>query len=112
MATTIERPIYFEGQILGANDLQRSLDYSRDENARHERYLHSWGIADGLDVTKQGDDFVLQPGFAIDSSGAPIVVSDPVILDKQQLRDDALLSGSDNGFFPVFVVRAESESSS
>lgn len=109
MATTIERPVYFEGQILGANDLQQSLDYSRDENARHERYLHSWGIAEGLDVKQRADDFVLEPGFAIDSSGAPIVVPESVVLDRQQLIDEALLSGSDEGRFPVFVARAESD---
>lgn len=109
MPKTIERPIYFEGQILGANDLQQSLEYARDENARHERYLHSWGIADGLGVLKQGDDFALQPGYAIDSSGAPIIVPRPIVLDRQQLRDEALLSGDEKGHFPLFIVRAEEE---
>lgn len=105
----IERPIYFEGQVLGSRDLQRSLDYTRDENARHERYLHTWGIAEGLSVEPRGDIFMLQPGFAIDSSGAPIVVPEAVVLDRDQLRVEALLSGDDKGFFPVFVARAEKD---
>lgn len=112
MPSTIQRPAFFEGQILGANDLQQSLDYARDENARHERYLHSWGIAEGLSVDKRGDVVVLLPGFAIDSSGAPIIVPEPVVLDPQQLRAEALLSKDDKeGFFPVFVARAESDQS-
>ncbi|TWT91750.1 hypothetical protein [Stieleria varia] len=110
MTIAIERPVYVDGQVLGASDLQQSLDYVRDENARHERYLHSWGIAEGLDVLSQGDDYVLQPGFAIDSSGAPIVVSEAVVLERQQIKEEALLSGGDNGFFPMFIVRAEAES--
>ena len=109
MSSTIERPVFHEGQILGANDLQQGLQYNRDENARHERYLHTWGLAHGLDVIKRGDDFFLQPGFATDSSGAPIVVSSEVALNPDQVRNDALLSGTDSGFFPMFLARAEEE---
>ena len=111
MPGTIERPIYYEGQILAANDLAQGLDYARDQDARHERYLHTWGIAEGLSVVQRGDDFILQPGFAVDSSGATIVVPTATVLDPQRLKDDALLSSDDAGHFPVFVSRTEGQSS-
>jgi hypothetical protein len=110
---TIQRPVFHEGQILAAADLQRSLAYSRDQDARHERYLHTWGIADGLEVTKQepGGDFVLQPGFAVDSSGAPIVVADPIVLDVEQLLEEALVNRNKDHErqFPLFIARIETE---
>ena len=54
-AMTPERPAFFEGQILAAADLTSAVDYGRAEVARHERYLHDWGIAEGLELT-QGQD--------------------------------------------------------
>ena len=48
---TPERPAFFEGQILAAADLTSAVDYGRAQVARHERYLHSWGIAEGLELT-------------------------------------------------------------
>ena len=108
-AMKLQRPQFHEGQILASDDLSRLLEYPRDQDARHERYLHSWGIADGLGVVNQGDDFVLQPGFAIDSSGAPIIVAKSVVLDPQQLKEEALLSADDKGHFPVFIARTEEE---
>ena len=45
---TIERPVYYEGQYLGAADLQVGLDYLRGQEARHLRTAHTWGILEGL----------------------------------------------------------------
>ena len=48
---TPERPAFFEGQILAAADLTSAVDYGRAQAARHDRYLHAWGIAEGLELT-------------------------------------------------------------
>jgi hypothetical protein len=86
---TPERPVYFEGQILAAADLTSAVDYGRAQVARHERYLHSWGIAEGLGLTTTsktntgGNKYVevtLDKGVAIDGTGREIVVPQPVLL--------------------------------
>src|SRR4051812_1195167 len=83
MADLIERPIFYEGQILAPDDLGGSLEDARDQLARHERYLHLWGIATGLELvtepktTAEGDSYkavTVNPGAAIDPSGREIVV--------------------------------------
>ena len=82
-----ERPVFFEGQILAAADLTSAVDYGRAEVARHERYLHDWGIAEGLEMTTKPDatgkyvDVTLGAGVAIDGTGREIVVPQPVPLN-------------------------------
>jgi hypothetical protein len=84
---TPERPVFFEGQILAAADLTGSVDYGRGEVARHERYLHDWGIAEGLQMTAKADstgkfvDVTFGSGVAIDGTGREIIVSQAVMLD-------------------------------
>jgi hypothetical protein len=76
------RPQFFEGQYLGAEDLTAALEYSRLTSARHALGAHTWGIALGLAI-KEIDgpggevlDFI-QPGFAWDGFGRPIVLLNP-----------------------------------
>jgi hypothetical protein len=92
---TTERPAFFEGQILAAADLTSAVGYGRGQVARHERYLHSWGIADGLRLTtsppktdaKTGKNYVevtLAKGVAIDGTGREIVVPEPFTLSSTE----------------------------
>src|SRR3954465_14371055 len=81
-ANQLLRPQFFEGQFLGAEDLPPALEYSRLANARHALGAHTWGIAVGLGI-KEIDgpggevlDFI-QPGFAWDGFGRPIVLLNP-----------------------------------
>ena len=100
----IQRPLFSEGQILGADDLQQSLDYSRDQDARHARVVHTWGIANGLTVRLESpDELVLEPGLAIDSSGAVIVVSSPVTINRGDFTD-SLGGGQPKDKYPLFLV--------
>ena len=66
----IQRPTFYEGQILGSQDLSRSVEYCREQDSRHERYLHTWGLAYGLELQQEGSDWYLSPGFAINSAVA------------------------------------------
>lgn len=75
------RPDYYEGQFVGAVDLDQAVDYARFQLARHGLGAHVWGIGIGLqlkEVPKLGDtdavDVYVQPGFAVDGFGRQIVV--------------------------------------
>ena len=87
---TPERPAFFEGQILAAADLTSAVDYGRGQAARHERYLHDWGIAEGLELTTAPDssgqyvDVTLNPGLAIDGTGREIIVPTSVLLSTAE----------------------------
>ncbi len=40
MSDTVVRPTFYEGEILPAADLIATVDSSRAQLARHERYVH------------------------------------------------------------------------
>ena len=108
---TPERPAFFEGQILAAADLTSAVDYGRAQVARHERYLHSWGIAEGLALTTTpktditGNNYVevtLDQGVAIDGTGREIVVPEPVPLSTTDFSI-ANPSGLANTDYPILL---------
>jgi hypothetical protein len=79
-----QRPRFFEGQYLGSQDLTDALEYARLQAARHCLGGHTWGIAEGLDlreVPSIGEatkvSMVIDPGYAWDGYGRPIVVLEP-----------------------------------
>lgn len=74
---TFERPLFGAGQILTAADLTSLQDYVRAKNRLHNRYLHGWGVACGLEVVCNDCEgsVTIQPGYAIDPCGADIVVA-------------------------------------
>jgi hypothetical protein len=116
MSTTIARPAFAEGQILAASDLQASQDHATDQLARHERGLHSWGIASGLALTTQSRatadatpiqyvDVTLTAGMAVDGTGREIIVD----VDTRLAEADFAASGVSVGapalaWFPVFLI--------
>jgi hypothetical protein len=77
VSNRVERPVFFENQILGAVDLTATVDHSRGQQSRHERYLHLWGIAQGLELISEDKDengkkfkkITLAAGIAIDGTG-------------------------------------------
>jgi hypothetical protein len=117
MNGAVERPIYYENQILGAVDLTAALDHNRGQEARHNRYLHLWGIATGLELS--GEDksennenykiITLSPGMAIDGSGREIVVPKSEQLSGDKFSQLQLTGGLDleEAWFPVFLVAQE-----
>ena len=48
MSTAISRPVFSENQVLSAADVNAIVAHARDSRQRHDRHLHSWGIAYGL----------------------------------------------------------------
>ncbi|MDT3671288.1 MAG: hypothetical protein ROZ37_13270 [Aromatoleum sp.] len=71
------RPRFFPGQLLTDDDLNRLEQYVIDKNRLHNRYLHGWGVACGLEV---GCDpcapghVIVRTGYAVSPCGDDIVV--------------------------------------
>src|SRR6266511_4135667 len=77
-----QRPRFFEGQYLGAEDLSAAVAYGRMQHARHALGAHTWGIAIGLELketTLPGGavDVHIMPGYAWDGFGRFLVVLEP-----------------------------------
>ena len=82
MTTVEQRPLFYEHQYLEAADLAAVVGYSRAQLARTQLGGHRWGIALGLDLREVPGpnntlDVFVQPGYAWDGFGRPIVVSEP-----------------------------------
>jgi hypothetical protein len=113
VSSAIERPVFFENQILGAADLTATVDLGRGQQARHNRYLHLWGIAAGLELKSEkdedkGDPYIkitLSPGVAIDGTGREIIVPKAESVSEATFSQLGVSSGSDEtALFPVFLV--------
>lgn len=71
-----ERPRFFTGKLLSAEDLQAEQDYVRGKVRLHNRFLHGWGIVTGLGVTvDRGTTVTVSPGFALDCAGNELVLA-------------------------------------
>jgi len=89
-----ERPRFYEGQYLGADDLSALVSYLRTAEARHSLGGHTWGIAIGLQLTERTApggpkrvEVTLQPGFAWDGFGRPIANGRPTRLPEDLFAD-------------------------
>src|SRR5919204_5881593 len=79
-----ERPRYFQGQVLGVDDLEQEQLYHGEKARRHTRELHGWGIVRGLEVEAgrpRKPEVKISPGYAIDGRGEEIVVGTGVTVD-------------------------------
>src|SRR6185436_3563769 len=71
------RPRFFPGQLLTDQDLNRLEHYVVDKNRLHNRYLHGWGVACGLEVVCDPCDrghVVVRTGYALSPCGDDIIV--------------------------------------
>src|SRR4051812_7846140 len=70
------RPRFFAGQLLTDEDLNRLERYMIAKNKLHNRYLHGWGVACGLEVVcHQCQGWVtVTAGYALSPCGDDIVV--------------------------------------
>lgn len=77
-----ERPRFFEGQYLGADDLESFLKYAREHDARHLLGAHTWGIVAGIELVGRTSptgepEYFLSPGIAVDGYGRLLVLTAP-----------------------------------
>jgi hypothetical protein len=71
------RPRFFPGQLLTDRELNGLEQYVIDKNRLHNRYLHGWGVACGLEVTCDNCDkgnVVVRAGYAVAPCGDDIVL--------------------------------------
>ena len=81
-----QRPHFFEGQYLGADDLQTLLAYMKEQANRERLGARTWGIITGIDIasraaTDGSTEYFLTPGLATDGYGRLIAVLAPYKLD-------------------------------
>jgi hypothetical protein len=89
-APFLERIRFFDGQRLFAQDLQDIEQFNREMRWLHNKSLHQPGVASGYAVTGNRDDrqVAIQPGYAIDSSGREIVLTQPEVLQVPPVAND------------------------
>ncbi len=88
-----ERPRYFDGKLLAADDLRQEQTYQRHKHAARTRAMHGNGTVCGLAVRPTNPpsrDLVVEPGVAVDCCGREIVVPSPQTL----CLDEALAGGA------------------
>lgn len=84
MNTTYERPRFFPGQIITADDLTLDQTYILDKLRRHNRMLHGWGIVCGARVDPVTDKpwmVKVNPGYIIGPYGDEICIGKVVCCD-------------------------------
>ena len=115
MADPVQRPRFFEGQVLAAEDLTAGLDYTRAQAARHNRLVHRWGIVSGLTLTAttrtgSGASWVevsVSAGMALDGTGREIVVPDAELLDERAFERKRVAVGDPDAWYPVVIAGAD-----
>ncbi|WP_405864068.1 hypothetical protein [Streptomyces sp. NBC_00005] len=77
---TLERPLFFDGQQLYAEDLQGLEAHHRALRWLHNRSLHQPGVGNGLAVSgRRGEREVrIQPGYALDAAGRELLLGEPL----------------------------------
>lgn len=71
----IKRLNYFSGEFLIDRDFNEEQAYHRDLRRRHNLHLHTWGVANGLEVKQTGEKSLeIDPGMAIDKDGRELVL--------------------------------------
>jgi hypothetical protein len=76
------RPNYFDGQELGAADFLAQREHLDGLRHLYNSGLHTWGIAQGLEVTAGSDNrsVAIAPGMALQPSGQEILVDAAIAL--------------------------------
>lgn len=74
----LERPAFFDGQRLTADDLAAVQTFHRELRWLHNRSLHNWGIAFGFAVSGKREQRAVevQPGYALDCKGRELILGE------------------------------------
>lgn len=107
MADQLERPVFAEGEILRAQDLNNAIEQARLRAARHARQQHRWGIVRGLELkwSKDAKELTLSPGVAIDVRGRELVVP-----NTERISPDVFtVSGTEEDWFPLFLLAVDEQ---
>ncbi len=89
------RPRFFPGQLLTDNDLNRLENYVVEKNKLHNRYLHGWGVACGMEVVCDpcSEGVIVRTGYALSPCGDDIIVYSDQAVDVCELINRCAPSG-------------------
>lgn len=76
----LKSPLYFNGQVISAEDLTLDRTSHDAELWRMRRLLHGWGVVAGFIVLLEKDQLKILKGYGICPSGAELYLPDIVIL--------------------------------
>src|SRR5262245_51582958 len=119
MPDFVKRATFYEGQIVGAADLNLGISYDRDALARHQRLAHSWGIVDGLELDGMSrtmpsgeayQEITVAPGFAVDGTGRAIVVTEQTRVPEDLFDDLNFAIADPDAWYPVLLQGRDAES--
>ena len=86
------KPAYFDGQLLLAANFIDEQRFHIRARRRHTLALHGWGVARGLELTRQADSAIaIGPGFAIDAEGRELEIAQGFTVDLGAWGPGALL---------------------
>jgi hypothetical protein len=76
----LERVVFYQGELLTADDLTTLDGNNQQLRWLHNRTLHNWGIGIGFNVIggRGSTSVTVSPGYAIDSQGREIILSSSV----------------------------------
>ena len=77
----LKRNSYVSERLLAQQDLKIEQNYFLEKLKRHNRFLHGFGVVEGLKLNRKGILIKVEPGVALDCAGNEIVVSDIVQAD-------------------------------
>jgi hypothetical protein len=112
MSGMIARPAFYDGEVLPAADLGATVDYARDQMARHARCSHGWGIVRGLELTSKSAMMAtnqsyaivtVTAGLAVDGTGREIIVPADVQLDPNDFLSQVNPQPDPATLYPVFL---------
>jgi hypothetical protein len=76
-----QRPHYFEGKMLTAEDFSKEQGYFLGKLRRHNRYLHGWGVVCGFEVRVRKEKIIVSPGVAVDCAGNEVILETQEVLE-------------------------------
>ncbi len=122
MPDYVTRTTFYDGQILGASDLNLAGSSLRDALARHLRYQHSPGIVTGLELSGEDrttsgaggtetsyKEVTLEAGVAVDGTGRAIVVTETTRVPESLFIDLGVAISDPEAWYPVFLYGRDTE---
>ena len=109
--------------ILAGGDLNAAVDHARGQAARHERYLHIWGIAEGLELkgvdkkTATGvayKEITVTAGIAMDASGREVLLPTDARLPDEAFEQSNVWVGQPadgTAWYPAYVMGRDERAS-
>ena len=87
-ANGLDRPLYFDRQLLIAEDLSLEQGFADRRMALLARHVLGWGVAAGFQLSTRppspvvdGVDLAISPGFALTPLGDEVYLSQEVVID-------------------------------